>query len=218
MRRRSPMPFGLGSWSSSPMDSCQPLFELERADLPTVIAKRDPASGGCQGGSEAKTSGEGGKKWARSESPTRGRESHRRGMGCRFRQPRNLGAMVLKIVLEPERKRIRVAFDAPADVVERPVRDVGDLGRVGLRLGLQPSEIDVDELVLMHAVAELGLVAGEKTERPPPPPRRALRRAGGAPRPMSVRPGVDGRSRSSPTARPSGIFWSCAAAARSVRA
>ena len=45
------------------------------------------------------------------------------------------------------------------------MRDVGNLGRVGLRLGLESSEIDVDELVFVHAVAELGLVAGEKAER-----------------------------------------------------
>src|SRR6185312_7294543 len=89
------------------------------------------------------------------------RGSRRRATGGSFREPCNLAAVVAKIVLEPERKRIRLARDAPADVVERPVRDVGDLGGIGLRLGLQPSEIDIDELVFMHAVAELGLVARE---------------------------------------------------------
>src|SRR4051794_38198124 len=101
----------------------------------------------------------------RSGSPAQGRGSRWRATGGPFREPCDLWAVVAKIVLEPERKRIRLALDAPADVVERPVRDVGHLGRIGLRLGLQLSEIDVDQLVFMHAVAELGLVAGEKAER-----------------------------------------------------
>src|SRR4051812_46803874 len=161
MHPRSPMPFGLGSWSSSPMDSGGPLFQLERADLPTVVAKRDPAPGGCQGGWEQS---EAGRRAVRSESGLRVR-SRQRASGGLLREPRNLGAVVSKIVLEPEGKRVRIAFDAPVDVVERPVRDVGDLGRVGVRLLLQPSEIDLHELVLVHADARLGLGGGEKAER-----------------------------------------------------
>src|SRR4051794_26027979 len=159
------MPYGLGSWSSSPMDSgvspCSkrngqifPL-SLPNVTLPPEAVKAD----GSQG------SGEEGKVRSSVRIPAHGRGSRGRATGCPFRVPCNLGAVVSKIVLEPERKRIRLALDAPVDVVERPVRDVGDLSGVGLRLGLQPSEIDVDELVFMHAVAELGLVAGEKAER-----------------------------------------------------
>src|SRR5215831_13493194 len=91
--------------------------------------------------------------------------SHRRQAGCLFGEPRDLGAMVADIVLEPEREGVRVARDAPADIVERQVRDVGDLGGAGPGRGLEPPEIDVDEFVLVHAVAERGLVAREKTER-----------------------------------------------------
>src|SRR5262249_39799379 len=88
--------------------------------------------------------------------------------------------MVADIVLEPEREGVRVARDAPADIVERQVRDVGDLGGGGPGRGLEPPEIDVDEFVLVHAVSERGLVARRKTERqrPRPPERRAARRAG----------------------------------------
>src|SRR6516165_10955391 len=45
------------------------------------------------------------------------------------------------------------------------MRDVGDLGGVGPGRGLEPPEIDVDEFVLVHAVAERGLVAREEAER-----------------------------------------------------
>src|SRR5262249_4754873 len=91
--------------------------------------------------------------------------SHRRETGCLFGEPRDLGAMVANIVLEPEREGVRVARDAAADVVARQVRDVGDLGGVGPGRALEPPEIDVDEFVLVHAVAERGLVAREKAER-----------------------------------------------------
>src|SRR5262249_45774342 len=91
--------------------------------------------------------------------------SHRREARCLFGEPRDLGAMVANIVLEPEREGMRIARDAPADIVERQVRDVGDLGGVGPGRGLEPPEIDVDEFVLVHAVAERGLVAREKAER-----------------------------------------------------
>src|SRR5262245_8513473 len=91
--------------------------------------------------------------------------SHRRETRCLFGQPCDLGAMVANIVLEPEGEGVRVARDAPADIVERQVRDVGDLGRVGSGRALEPPEIDVDEFVLVHAVAERGLVAREKAER-----------------------------------------------------
>src|SRR5262249_20716334 len=76
---------------------------------------------------------------------------------------------------EPEGEGVRVARDAPADIVERQVRDVGDLGGGGPGRGLEPPEIDVDKFVLVHAVAERGLVAREKTERQraPHPPRLA---------------------------------------------
>src|SRR5262249_979967 len=91
--------------------------------------------------------------------------SHRRETGCLFGEPRDLGAMVANVVLEPEGEGVRVARDAPADIVERQVRDVCDLGGVGSGRGLEPPEIAVAEFVLVHAVVEGGLVTREKAER-----------------------------------------------------
>src|SRR5262249_33398802 len=65
----------------------------------------------------------------------------------------------------PEREGMRVARDAPADIVERQVRDVGDLGGGGHGRGPGPPEIDVYEFVLVHALAERGLVAREEARR-----------------------------------------------------
>src|SRR5215831_15986023 len=80
-------------------------------------------------------------------------------------QARDLGAVAVEIVLEPKRKRVRLPPDAAADLLARQERDVGDLGRIGPRFGREPPEIDVDELVLLHAVVELGAVTGKKAER-----------------------------------------------------
>src|SRR6185369_10712392 len=90
-----------------PMDGGEPLFQSERADLPAVVAKRDPASGGCQGGWGPGIGRGGERRGARSESPGY-RGSRGRATGGPFREPCNLGAVVSKIVLEPERKRIRL--------------------------------------------------------------------------------------------------------------
>src|SRR4051794_38181004 len=144
------MPYGLGSWSSSPMDSgvspCSkrngqifPL-SLPNVTLPPEAVKAD----GSQG------SGEEGKVRSSVRIPAHGRGSRGRATGCPFREPCNLGAVVSKIVLEPERKRIRLALDAPADVVERPVRDVGDLGGGGVRVRPPPARKNGDPLAFFH--------------------------------------------------------------------
>jgi hypothetical protein len=68
------------------------------------------------------------------------------------------------IVLHPIREGVRFLLDAPVDVAQAQEREVGDLGRIGLGLRLEVSEIHIDELVLLHAVVERGLVAGEESE------------------------------------------------------
>src|SRR5262245_19348931 len=96
-------------------------------------------------------------------------------------EPRDVGTMVLEIVLEPEREGARRPRDAAADLLDRKERDVGDLGRVGPRARPQRPEIDVDEFVLLPAVVEFCAVTREKSERQvaghaqllvEPPPRR----------------------------------------------
>src|SRR5262249_56090878 len=46
--------------------------------------------------------------------------SNRRETGCLFGEPRDLGAMVANIVLEPEREAMRVARDTPAHFLQPP--------------------------------------------------------------------------------------------------
>src|SRR5262249_33685849 len=81
------------------------------------------------------------------------------------RRARDLRAMLAKIMPEPEGEGARLFPDPPVDVVTGEERDLGHLGRVGPRLGCEPAEIDVDEFILAHAVAEVGLVAREEAER-----------------------------------------------------
>src|SRR5262249_40201435 len=76
----------------------------------------------------------------------------------------NLVGMVVKIVLEPIGEGGRLLLDAPSDLIGREVVDGGNLCRIGPKLGGERAEIDVDEFVLLHSVAEVALVAGVEAE------------------------------------------------------
>src|SRR5436305_1396967 len=72
---------------------------------------------------------------------------------------------MLEIMPEPSCEHFGIAREAPADLVDRQEIDLRDLVRVRLRLRPERTEIDVDELVLIHAVIERRFVTGEKSER-----------------------------------------------------
>jgi hypothetical protein len=77
----------------------------------------------------------------------------------------DVGEVILKIMPEPKGEGIRLLFDASVDLADAQELDIQDFRGVGLQVRLQRSEIDIDEFVLLHPVAEIDLVAGEETER-----------------------------------------------------
>src|SRR5262245_38554559 len=105
---------GLMSFLPEWMSRCS---RVERALLPAFAAKRDPGPRACQGGS-------GGARDTGLADATSGAipgsrlaSRHRQARGP-LRQPRDVGAVVAEIVLEPECERVRLADDAGADVVD----------------------------------------------------------------------------------------------------
>src|SRR5258708_33844311 len=84
--------------------------------------------------------------------------SHRREAGCLFGEPRDLGAMIAKIVLEPKGEGMRVARDAAADIVERQVRDGGDLGGGRAWGGLWPPPPTASRFRLSPTVSRRRLI------------------------------------------------------------
>src|SRR6266852_590708 len=86
-------------------------------------------------------------------------------------EPFDVGAVLAEIVLEPDRESARIAYHAVADLVPAQPGQIDNFGRVRLGLVPEPAEIDIYELILLHAAVEIAAIACEKAER---------ERAGGA--------------------------------------
>src|SRR5436309_9627722 len=74
----------------------------------------------------------------------------------------NVVWMIAEIVPQPIGKRIRFALDAAGDLIDADEVDADDFRRIGAQARGEGTEIDIDEFVFLHAVAEIDLVAGEK--------------------------------------------------------
>src|SRR6516165_9634968 len=89
----------------------------------------------------------------------------RNGMGLTMSPAlQGVGAVGVEIVLEPESKCRRFSLDAPGDLAGGKKCDIGDFGEIGRKRAVEVAEVDVDELVFVHAVVQLCPVAREEAQ------------------------------------------------------
>src|SRR5262245_4683584 len=77
----------------------------------------------------------------------------------------DLVPVIANVVPQPVGEGIWALADAPIELIERQELRVCHLRRIGAQLAGEPAEKDIDILVLVHAVIELGPIAAEESER-----------------------------------------------------